>query len=315
MDCLFATKPNKLNIPFLKNINNKLLRELYFSHYLLSDGSKIIKDINPTCVVDKNSFTKPLLWVNYDNSCLIEETEPFKYHIVNKFIDVRMESEKSPLLIDKKGFIDLGIKTTYYYSLTRLRTKGIVKMNDEWIPVEGLSWMDRQWAQGPSMEDDIWTWFSIQLDNNTDLLCFVYGKNIKTYHACIVDAQGNARFTNKVIICDKEIKYQSKETGNTYQLGHNIVLPEFNLDLNIKPFKKEQEMVFGIIAYWEGGISVEGTINNKKVSGKGFCELVVPKIDPSKYLKSKAKSLRKTFRDVSDIATKSINYINSRIQN
>ncbi len=310
MNCLFAAKPDKLDIPFLKN---NFIKEIFFSHYLLSDNKKwIAKGTNPLCAMDRNSFKKPLLWANYDNSCLIEETEPFKYRIVNDVIDLNMESRKDPLLLNKKGFLDLGLKTTYYYSITRLKTKGLVRVRGKWIAVEGVSWMDHQWAQAPSIEEDQWKWFSIQLDNKIDLVCFVYGKKIKTYHASMIGEKGKTDFTNKILITEGKNKYKSKETGNTYQLEYNINMPEFKLNLNIKPLKKEQEMNFGPINYWEGGTSVKGTFNGKKVGGLGFCELLLPF---NRNLKIKMKPIKTVLKEISDLSTKSIYYLNNKIQN
>jgi len=37
---------------------------------------------------------------------------------------------------------------------------------------------------------------------------------------------------------------------------------------------KEQEMIFGSINYWEGPLTVKGKVNDERVSGKGFAELV-----------------------------------------
>jgi len=273
MNTLFSCKPKKVKIPFLKQIP---LKTLYFSHYLLADNNshKFWKKVNPVCIVNPNSFTKPLLWIQYDNACIIEETSLFNYHIVNDFVDLHLESRKRPLLLNKKGYLDLQIKTTYYYSLTNLLTKGWIKIDDRWQEVQGLSWMDHQWAQAPMIRGDKWTWFSIQLTNNTDIVCFVYGDEIKTFHASLMDEKGRTKYTDNLILKTKPIKYHSKETGSDYQLGYEISLPDWQASLNIKPFNKKQEMIFGSINYWEGGIEIEGKIKNKKVQGKGFMELV-----------------------------------------
>lgn len=312
MDCLFAAKPDKINIPFLKN---GLIKELFFSHYLLSNNNDEFESkTNPLCIVDANSFGKPLLWVNYDNSCLIEETEPFKYHVVNDLIDLNLESEKKPLLLNKNGFLDLNVKTTYYYSLTRLKTKGIVKEKGKWIKVEGLSWMDHQWAETPLTDDDKWIWFSIQLDNNRDIVCFIYGNKIKTGHASMLDDKNNAKTTDNVKIIPGKLKYKNKKTGSEYCLEYEIKIPEFGLTMKTAPFKKEQEMVFETIKYWEGGIKVEGTMNGKKVSGKGFSELVTePRDSLAEYIMGKAKTNPiKNIQSISDLSIKSIYLLNQK---
>lgn len=273
MHTLFATKPKLVKIPFLKNIP---LKTLYFSHYLLTDNNKhkFTEKISPISLVDANSFTKPLLWIHYDNTCLIEETDLFKYHIVNDFVDLHLKQIKKPLLINKNGFIDLDVKTTFYYSLTHLETKGLIKIGDEWQEVEGLSWMDHQWAQTPLTPDDKWIWFSLQLENNWDLVCFIYGDEIKTYHASLIDGQSRISTTDNILIREKGKKFVSPETGAVYNLEYEIYLPDFGLNLSVRPYNKNQEMIFGTINYWEGGIAIEGNLEVKRIRGRGFMELV-----------------------------------------
>lgn len=312
MNCLFAADPKKINIPFLKN---NVMSQLFFSHYLLSDNKNNFESVtNPISIVDKNSFTKPLLWVNYDNSCLIEETSPFKYHIVNDFIDLTLESQKKPLLLNKNGFLNLEVKTTYYYSLTSLKTSGIIKQKNKWIPVNGLSWMDHQWAQTPLTNDDKWRWFSMQLNNGCDIICFVYGDKIKTSHASMINKNNDIKTTNNVEIIPKKINYKNKTTGNEYCLEYEIKIPDFGLELKTIPFKNDQEMMFETINYWEGGIGIGGEMYGKKIRGKGFCELLTSKrVNFIKYAIKKAKENPiKNIKNISDISIKSIYLLNEK---
>jgi len=274
MNTLFATKPKKVKIPFLEKIP---LKNLYFSHYLLSDNKskKFHNKLNPICLVNQNSFTKPLLWVMYDNGSLIDEYKPFCYKITNDYVDLKLCSTKKPLLLNKNGFLDLKIKTTYYYSLTNLETSGYIKHNNKWVEVIGKSWMDHQWAQAPLIRGDKWTWFSVQLDDNIEVVCFEYGDKNKTYHASMMDAKGNQKSTSNLMI--KKLpknKFKSIETGSEYQLGYEIYMPDWDLFFTVEPYNKKQEMIFGSINYWEGGISVKGHLRNKEIRGEGFMELV-----------------------------------------
>ncbi|MDD5639771.1 MAG: lipocalin family protein [Candidatus Pacebacteria bacterium] len=308
MNCLFSAKTKKANIPFIKNLP---LKNLCFSHYLLANKNDSKQRINPFCLIDKNNFQKPLLWINYDNGCLIEETEPFTYHIVNDFVDLKLKSTKNPLFLDKKGFIDLGIKTTYYYSLTRLETTGYVKIKTEWIEVKGLSWMDHQWAQTPLTSDDEWTWFSLQLDDGTDILCFIYGNKTKTCHASIINKKGQIVSTNNISIkAINSNKYISKLTKQTYNLHYSIEIPEYKISLQTSPVKTNQEMIFGAINYWEGGINIKGSIKNKSISGKGFMELLPPtknkQILKAVIQEIKKNSLTENIKEMASISSKTI---------
>jgi predicted secreted hydrolase len=176
--------------------------------------------------------------------------------------------------------------------------------------------MDHQWAQTPLTDDDKWRWFSIQLDNKCEIICFIYGDKIKTSHASMIDENNNIKTTNNVEIIPGDIKYKNKKTGNEYYLEYNIKIPDFNLELKTTPFKKDQEMVFETINYWEGGIGVEGKMNNKKIKGKGFCELLISERNNFiKYAISKAKENPiKNFKDISDLSIKSIYLLNEKMK-
>ena len=272
MNTLFAAKPNKVAIPLAKRLP---LKTWYFAHYLLTDHQKqkVWSKIVPVSFVDKKSFTLPLLWVQYDNSCLLVETKLFNYQIVNDLVDLNLSAKKKPLLVNNKGFIDLGDKATYYYSLSRLKTKGLIKAGKKWLEVSGLSWMDHQWAQTPLTKNDKWTWFSLQLNNGIDIICFVYGDKNKIFHATMLDKNNRQKITNNLFLKIGRIKYASPDTGAIYQLDYEIYLPDWDLKLNVKPLNRKQEMVFGPLNYWEGPIKVEGMYFGKKISGQGFLEI------------------------------------------
>jgi predicted secreted hydrolase len=195
-----------------------------------------------------------------------------------------------------------------------LKTKGIIREKGKWIPVQGLSWMDHQWADTPLTDDDKWKWFSIQLNNNCDIVCFIYGDKIKTGHASMIDDKNKIKSTDKIEIIPGKTKYKNKKTGSEYCLEYEIKIPEFKLNLKTTPFKKEQEMVFETIKYWEGGIKIKGKMNKKDVSGEGFCELVTePRDNLVEYVMKKAKTNPiKNIKNLSDLSIKSIYLLNQK---
>ncbi|MFQ5431200.1 MAG: lipocalin family protein [Nitrospinota bacterium] len=279
MDCLFKVDVNRVNIPFLK----LPFKTAYFSHSLLSDikNNKFYPEVNPLSVISTDSFSKSLLFINYANPSLegytnyvIENIEKSKYHIKTSDIDLILTSTKKPLLEGGKGFVDLNPDKTYYYSLTSLKTKGRIRIRGNWIEVTGKSWMDHQWADVPYNENR-WTWFSIQLRNSTEIVCFEYddGKN-KTNLASISYPDNRQNHVSDVIFNPLKNKWRSNKTGTTYPLSWETSIPSENIALSVEPLISHQEINFGTINYWEGPIKVKGEINKKKVEGEGFMELV-----------------------------------------
>jgi predicted secreted hydrolase len=287
MNCLFKIEVKKVKIPFLKNIPFKVS---YFSHSLLSDLSKknYSHRISPFSLISDDSFSKPFLYINYINpaiekkytNCVIEKIGEKTYHIKNEDIDLKMISEKNPLLEGGKGFVKLNSKSSYYYSLTNLKTEGRIKIKNKWIDVEGKSWMDHQWAD-ESYSKDRWDWFSVQLDNNTEMVCCAYDDGaVKNYFADILYADNRQERFENIEIRPLKDNWISAKSKAVYPLSWSIKIPEKNIDINLAAKTRNQEMLFGSINYWEGPVSVEGVFDGKETKGAGFMELVGY---PSKY--------------------------------
>ena len=284
MNCLFKVDVKKVKIHFLNKIP---LKTSYFSHSLISDitNQNFQQRVSPFSVISDGSFTRPLLYVNYANpeigkdyiNCVIEKIEENKFHIRNEDLDLELITTKEPLLESGKGFVDVGSKTSYYYSLTNLKTTGKIKINGEWLDVSGKSWMDHQWTNMPYNKDR-WDWFSVQLENETELVCFMYdnGKT-KKYFADISYPDGRQEHFDQVEIVPTNISeknWVSPKSKAVYPLEWTIGIPAKEIVLKIKARVPNQEMLFGSINYWEGSLSVTGSFAGQSVKGVGFMELV-----------------------------------------
>jgi len=290
MNCLFRADVKRVKISFLSKLP---FRISYFSHSLVSslNNKSFNHRITPFSLISDDSFSKPLLYINYINptiknsytNCVIEKMEESGYHLKNEDIDLKMVSTKEPLLEGGKGFLDLCSKTTYYYSLTNLKTEGRIKIENRWVEVTGKSWMDHQWANASYFKDKRgwWNWFSIQLEDNTEMVCFVYNDNkTKIYLADISYPDNRQEHFKKVKIIPSGKQWISLKSKAVYPLTWRIKIPAKNIDLNLTARIENQEILFGSINYWEGPLQVNGLFGDKKVNGVGFMELVGR---PSRY--------------------------------
>lgn len=282
MNCLFKTNPRKINLPFVKKIP---LNDYYFSHHLVSDikNRNFESFVHPLLLVSKDTFSKESLFINYTtlpvinyiNFC-IEKVDTSKYRIKTNSFDFILTSTKKPLLANKSGFLNSGTDyENYYYSLTDLKTEGTINLNGNQVKVHGKSWMDHQWADTPYEKKVKWNWFSIQLDNSTQIMCYeITLKNEKKYLANLINRNSQCKFTEEVLIKPAGKTWASEKTGAEYPLSWNIQIPSWKIDLTTKPLNENQEMIFSIINYWEGPIDITGRIYNREIKGKGFMELV-----------------------------------------
>jgi len=280
MDCLFQADAKKIGLPFLR----VPFKKTYFSHSLLSDvkRQKFYPKVSYISLISNDSFKQPLLFVNYVDANFfdgyevneIKEIKPFQYQIKTENFDLILKAEKKPLLEGGNGYLNLKGRKTYYYSLTNLKTEGTIKINGKNIKVRGKSWMDHQWADTPYAKD-AWNWFSIQLNNDIEMVCCEYGSGSKkATFADIIYKNGRTEHFSKIKLTPLKEKWQSEMTNAKYPLSWEIEIMEKKIKITTKPLIKQQEVIFGTINYWEGPLSVSGTFGKNKVFGVGFMELV-----------------------------------------
>jgi predicted secreted hydrolase len=286
MDCLFRANASKVKIPYLKDIFARASSGKYvlFAHSTLVDiaQKKAVKDVQNISLASRDSFTRPLFYASYIDPVAaaggfvaheIAETALGTFHIKTETMDLVMRSKKTPMLEGGNGFITVRERESFYYSLTNLETTGTIRVGSKWISVAGKSWMDHQWAD-VAYEKNQWTWFSLQFDDGTDIMCVEYndGKG-KDYVVDILDVRGRGLHASSATFTPGTEKWKSKTTKAEYPLTWNISIAEKNISLKTSALIPDGEMIFGAINYWEGPISVAGTIGGKKVKGVGFMEL------------------------------------------
>lgn len=284
MSSFFKADESRALVPSLKNpIPN--VPYVYFAHTVVSDiaRKKSYKAIAPICIVSRDSFTRPLLFVDYINplglargyaSGEIVETAPGAFRIKSGLFDLQLVARKKPLLEGGNGYVSVCGKHSYYYSFTDLAARGSVKIGKQWVGVKGKAWMDHQWAN-VSWSNDKWTWFSLQLHDGTDLMCVEYddGKR-KDYLVDVVNKNGRTEHYKKMRLAPGGDVWKSKETGASYPMSWRIEIPEMAALINVRALLRDQEMVSGALHYWEGPLGARGRMSGKEISGEGFMELV-----------------------------------------
>ncbi len=198
-------------------------------------------------------------------------------------IDFTLEQTKPPAFQGDKG---LSSKSTaignasYYYSLTRLITKGTMIIGDEAYAVEGFTWMDHEFSTSALGKDAKgWDWFGLIFDEGYELMVGQIRNTDQTvspiFGGLLVDPEGNTLYlaadTFNIEALDT---WQSKHTDAVYPSGWTItieadVLGQADIiELHLTPLVLDQELNTGNIAYWEGAVQVKGDFN-----GYGYAEL------------------------------------------
>ena len=196
-------------------------------------------------------------------------------------LDLELESQK-PLA--RHGDRGLSPKSeepgnaSHYIGYTRLHARGHLTTEGQTHAVSGEAWFDHEWstsALGPEAVG--WDWFSLQLDDQTELLYF----QIRREDGSVEPVSGGTlvrRDGRTVRVSAQEVsltvldRWTSPETGTTYPARWRLALPKEDLDLVVEPLMPDQEMRTSFV-YWEGAVRLSGTRNRRPIRGLGYVEL------------------------------------------
>src|SRR5262249_42075885 len=65
--------------------------------------------------------------------------------------------------------------TSHYYSATRMRASGTLRVSGKTVAVKGQSWFDHQWGDYADDQRAFnWDWFSCRFDDRTELMGYQF---------------------------------------------------------------------------------------------------------------------------------------------
>jgi predicted secreted hydrolase len=197
-------------------------------------------------------------------------------------LDLRLATTKPWVVHGENGISQKAEgegRASHYFSGTRLATTGTLSVVGKSVRVSGESWLDREWATNQLTAEQVgWNWFSIQLDDGTELMLYQMrtrgGGLDPNSSGTFIAIDGTAQHLRRD---DYELTpsqyWTSKETGGRYPVAWQLAVPKLGVQLRISTPLTAQELVLKPIAYWEGLIDVEGTRAGAKMHGHGYMEL------------------------------------------
>lgn len=194
-------------------------------------------------------------------------------------IDLHLEDERGPVLHGDVGYVPFTAgRSSFYYSRPRMRATGTLAIDGRDHLVNGYLWFDRQWGRDLNNPWLAWDWFSLRLDDGTDVMLFLFRDgaspgSVGTY----IPATGEPYGLGEDDIVVTALSYwTSPHTGATYPVAWDIqVLPE-ELELSVVAVLDDQEFdaratTFNV--YWEGLCTVRGTHRGRPTEGWAYVEL------------------------------------------
>lgn len=183
---------------------------------------------------------------------------------------------------DGVSYKDEG-QASRYFAYTRMDMEGDLYWNGKVEHFTGSAWMDREfgtWA--PTENQKGWDWFSIQLENNTELMCYQLrnSSNGVSPHSSGTFVDETGEFTplsNDDFKIEPTGFWKSPHSGATYPSGWKVTCIPREIELTVTPVIPDQELDSRgttMIVYWEGACTVSGTVKGEEVGGKAYVELV-----------------------------------------
>jgi predicted secreted hydrolase len=198
----------------------------------------------------------------------------------NFSLHLNLLADKPPVLNGMDGLSQKSAaegNASYYYSISRLRSEGTLRIAGETHRVSGMSWLDREWSSSTLAPDQQgWDWFALQLSDGSDLMFYNIRKNdgSQDEHSAgtWINKDGTSRHLNRDDLSIKVTGEWESPEGGTYPSRWDIQLPEFDLEITVTPVIDQQEL-FTTVRYWEGAVDVTGRRKRQPIEGRGYVEL------------------------------------------
>jgi predicted secreted hydrolase len=194
-------------------------------------------------------------------------------------LQLELEPLRTPLLQGEAGLSQKGSaagNASYYYSITRLATRGRLRRGDVSLAVSGQSWLDREWSSSALEDGQVgWDWFSLQLDDDTDLMLYRLRRS---------DGSADSHSAGSLLRADGSVlrltaddfslqprRYWQAPDGARYPVGWRLRVPAAGLELDVEALLDTQLMDTAV-TYWEGAVGVRDAADGRSL-GRGFLEM------------------------------------------
>lgn len=200
-------------------------------------------------------------------------------------VSLRLEPVRAPVAHGEKGFSQKGAEpgnASYYYSITRLATRGTLTLDGRAVAVDGLSWMDHEFSTSFLEAPQVgWDWFAIQLEDGSDLMLYRLrlsnGDSDERSGGTLVEATGReAPLREGDFRLEGGRQWRSPSSGAAYPVEWTVRVPDEDLTVSVRAVVDAQELQTEEstgVTYWEGAVTVTGTRRGRAVSGRGYLEM------------------------------------------
>jgi len=276
--------------PAPENPSRWAVRDLYMAHLAVTDVQRgrhlVAERLNRAGVGWAGASAGELMVWNGDWRVDQERGIHRVSAIDRRFgIELELEPGKGPIRHGKDGLSQKGAEpgnASYYYSMPRMPTRGRLRLDDEWIDVSGLSWMDHEFGTTFLEPNQVgWDWFSLQLEDGSDLMVFQLrrgnGETGEYSSGTWIDPAGDQTAVaadGLSLVAGRT--WLSPLSGARYPVEWSLDLRAVDARLEVIAALDAQELHTDAstgVTYWEGAVTVRGRVGERRLRGRGYLEM------------------------------------------
>ncbi len=281
---------------YLEAVVEVMDEEGLFAPFRLTDAAEL-------CTADEKSLD-----IRVGPCRLIHDTATNTLHLEIADEEVAIESTVNLacdfFAMGEAGHVVLNGANMYGYTHPRAQALTRIAVPGATGEFPGQFWFDHQWGEweltgaAPNHYHPEWNYFGVLLDDGRSLVFYEVrqpGKRERVKktltHALLSGADGAVRkITQTKIVCRDHTT--SLRTGNVYEYGWSIELPELDGALELMPFHPDHELSMliqqrGIL---ELGCRVSGMLFGQPCRGVGLAEIFGENIDPNGFFWSRSRT-------------------------
>jgi predicted secreted hydrolase len=203
----------------------------YAAHVAITDGERQRFTYDQRAVIDDGLIAKPGpgfdLTIGDWSMRGLDGHDALAMTLPGSSYQLELISRKPPVLHGGDGYVrgNSGAES-YYYSRTRMSVVGTLTLEGRDSAVTGEAWMDHQWGSFTTFSEGGWDWFSLQLNDNSEVMIYQFRDTAGVPSlglVTFVDAEGsNDDLSAEDIVVEINDTWTSPHSGATYPMAWNL---------------------------------------------------------------------------------------------
>ncbi len=224
-------------------------------------------------IINRAKHTEGRLLEKYGRNFVRRDTKNSPFNINVDINDLKltfsMDVVKSPVDF---GQIPVGVeKFNRLYAIPRGKITANMRYKNQTYSLKGIGFFQHQWGDSPDKKSasDL---FVVHFKDTTDMLVY-HNEVFSQLNTMVISTKSDTNMVFRDFSARADTVITVGATQNRFPLQWEIDMTNPPLKLNLKPLYNGQEVNILGLPYWLSRCAVNGQIDNKNLSGKGYVHL------------------------------------------